>query len=284
MIGTSSRGSSFSGLINYLEYGNERDDDREGFVGVRNLPNDDPEVAAKIMKATSKLSKRVKKPVYHLILAWHETDKISPEDMVHSADSMLKHLGLEDHQVYMKEHLDKDYPHMHLAINRVHPETGRAWRGDGDRYDIRNKCMELEQRNDWVKTQKYGKTRGMSIYDMEIGKRTGDDKGREMSKTDEQKLREDLTHTMSTVTDWKDLESRLDRRGLELKQARAGIRIYRGGRYAKFSKLLPPKINAKKMHNKLGSFKDYMKDKTKREARLNRKRERQRDSDRDDSR
>ena len=43
------------------------------------------------------------------------------------ADRVLARLGLEGHQVLIVAHRDREHPHLHVLVNRVHPETGKAW-------------------------------------------------------------------------------------------------------------------------------------------------------------
>ena len=62
-----------------------------------------------------------------------------------------------------------------------------------------------------------------------------------------------------------------------------GIRIFDGDAYAKLSEVLPPKLNAKKLHDRLGSFAKF---EEKRERQrigkvLKRKRGRRRERDRE---
>src|SRR6266705_854707 len=96
MIGVSSSNKSFRVLARYLSEGRTREEqDRVAWVASRNLPTDDPELAARIMRATAGQNVRVKEPV--------------------------------EHQVLIVAHADREHAHMHLMVNRVHPETGKVW-------------------------------------------------------------------------------------------------------------------------------------------------------------
>lgn len=288
MIGASSRGASFGGLANYLvTVQNPEKPERVSLMQTRNLPTDKAKVAAAIMRATAAQSKRVQKPVYHLILSWHEDDNLTPEEMAEAMDRTLADLGLSEHEALYVAHGDTDTPHIHAAVNRVREHDdgkARAWEGRADRYTIRDSCMAQEVEKDWRKTEKKARTRGYDIKEQEIAAREQRDPGRHMGKDDAKQMREDLRHTMETSVDWADLEGRLARRGLELRVAGNGIRIFSGGKYVKLSEVMPPKMNAKKLHNKLGDFKKYQQRKAEksvsREAPKGLKRKRQRDRDR----
>src|SRR5699024_12371386 len=46
------------------------------------------------------------------------------------AEGYLGHMGLEEHQALVVAHNDTAHPHVHIAVNRVHPERGKAWELD----------------------------------------------------------------------------------------------------------------------------------------------------------
>src|SRR3989442_15327171 len=128
MIGVSSSNKSFRALARYLVEGRaEEAENRVAWISSRNLPSDDPELAAKIMRATAAQNMRVKEPVYHVALSFDPGDTVDRAAMERVADRVLETLGLQEHQVLIVAHADRDHPHMHLLINRVHPETGRVW-------------------------------------------------------------------------------------------------------------------------------------------------------------
>lgn len=121
-------GKSFKGLISYLETGKDgQQAGRMEWAECRNLPTRDPQVAARIMAATSRLSDRVQTPVYHFSVSFALEDTVSRETMRRVADGVLRDLGLGKHQAVVTSHRDTAHQHMHFAVNTVHPETHRAW-------------------------------------------------------------------------------------------------------------------------------------------------------------
>lgn len=128
MIGMSSSSRSFESLGSYLVAGRSGlEHDRVAWSASRNLPTDDPELAAKIMRATAAQNLRVDKPVYHLVLSFDPNDVVDRAAMEHVADRVLAALRLQEHQTVIVAHKDREHAHMHLLVNRVHPETGRVW-------------------------------------------------------------------------------------------------------------------------------------------------------------
>ena len=128
MIAVSSSGKSFRALATYLTNGRSgQEQDRVAWTASRNLPTGDPELAATFMRATASQSDRVEKPVYHLALSFDRNDSVDRAAMERVADRVLERLGLAEHQAIIVAHRDRAHAHLHLLVNRVHPETGKAW-------------------------------------------------------------------------------------------------------------------------------------------------------------
>jgi hypothetical protein len=55
--------------------------------------------------------------------SWPEDEQPTPEQVEELLDVFLEQLGLEKHQVIAALHQDTDNIHLHIAINKVSPET-----------------------------------------------------------------------------------------------------------------------------------------------------------------
>lgn len=122
-----SNGRRFAGLARYLTHTRGGEPTRAVWIVGRNLPVDDALLAAKVMQATAAANARVREPVYHVALAFDPGDPVTRDGMERVADRVLRDVGLVGHQVLLVAHADRAHPHVHLMVNRVHPETGRAW-------------------------------------------------------------------------------------------------------------------------------------------------------------
>lgn len=130
MIGVNIRGSSFRGAQNYLfagKVGAVLDPERVAWQAMRNLPVSDPHKAAAVMQATASQNLRVKRPVEHIIINPPPDAQLSRRAMRGIAERTLEDLGLGEHQALIVEHHDLERRHLHILVNRVHPETLRAW-------------------------------------------------------------------------------------------------------------------------------------------------------------
>lgn len=121
--------NDFAALAAYLIHGRERptSPDRVAWTFAQNMATDDPMLAATIMTATAEQSRRCRHACYHAMIAWATEERPSPEQMQAIARATLEMAGLGEHQALVMGHGDKAHPHLHMMINRVHPETGRAW-------------------------------------------------------------------------------------------------------------------------------------------------------------
>lgn len=119
-------------------------DERVWFTDTRNLFATDPERAFVEMWKTAEDQQWLKAqvggrtsgracddPVKTMSLAWHRQDQPTPEHMVAAADAFLKHMGWEQHQAVYIGHRDTEHLHLHIVLNRVHPDNGKTlndWR------------------------------------------------------------------------------------------------------------------------------------------------------------
>lgn len=151
-----SSGFSFKGLHAYCSHdqGSSHSAERVDWTDTRNLASDDPNHAWKIMVATARSQVALKQAagikntgrksnahVQHIVLSFHEDEARSPEEMKGAADELLRNLGADpaksrgktkpgqrqfadEHQAIYYAHSDTDNRHLHIMLNRVHPEHG----------------------------------------------------------------------------------------------------------------------------------------------------------------
>ena len=139
-------GSSFAGVAAYClhdarEPGEPQPEtcERVEWTDTRNLPTSRGDRAAAVMAATAEAApdlkrlaggsaagRKLAKPVCHYSLNWAKDEKPGREEMTRAVDDSLKALGLEKHQALIAAHNDKAHRHVHVIVNRVDLETGKA--------------------------------------------------------------------------------------------------------------------------------------------------------------
>lgn len=106
--------------------------------------------AAAEMKAVAAQNARVKDPVYHVILSWPESEKPTDDEAFDCALHAMQAVGMEDHQYVFAIHHDTDNVHLHMTVNRVHPESYNAVYPDRDYFKLDYAMRELELRYGWT--------------------------------------------------------------------------------------------------------------------------------------
>ncbi len=153
------KGTSFKGAAAYyLHDKNALTNERIDFTQTQNLATDNPEMAWKLMAYTAMHQSEIKKasggvakgrkltqPVYAYSLAWHPSQEPKKEHMIESGLKTLKILGLDEHESIIVAHNDADHKHLHLIVNRVHPETGVAAKLSNDRLNLSKWAEKYER-------------------------------------------------------------------------------------------------------------------------------------------
>lgn len=155
-----SNGTSFKGLMAYLMHDKDADtSERVAWAYTHNLATEDPELGWRIMAASAmhqadlkrdagikNTGRKSKDHVMHYTLSWHadEHGELSRAEMLQAALASMTYIGTnegdrigkkkkalrtqhaDEHQAIIvchEEGLDKQ-PHVHIMLNRVHPEHG----------------------------------------------------------------------------------------------------------------------------------------------------------------
>ncbi|MDF9435895.1 TraI/MobA(P) family conjugative relaxase [Chromohalobacter israelensis] len=99
---------------------------------------------------------RVEDPIYHFVISWAEGDDPGDETMFSCAREAVERLGFGGHQYLSAIHRDTDNPHVHVAVNRVNPDTYKVKNPYNDFYTLGQLMTELEDRYGWASTPQGG--------------------------------------------------------------------------------------------------------------------------------
>ncbi len=78
------------------------------------------------MIALARESVRSDMPVQHWMFSWQEGEQPSREQVEEVVDMFMEKMGLLGHQTIYGVHYDTDNYHLHIAVNRTNPETGKV--------------------------------------------------------------------------------------------------------------------------------------------------------------
>jgi hypothetical protein len=140
--------SSFHQLADYIRDARKTD----GSVWVFNVLS--VETAASEMAATAALSHRVHDPALHAVISWPTREQPTPAQAREAGIMALRALGFDvrepgGYQAMVALHRDTDHWHIHLAANRVHPESGLALHVEWSHKRLHRACREIELHQGW---------------------------------------------------------------------------------------------------------------------------------------
>ncbi|MGE3420356.1 MAG: relaxase/mobilization nuclease domain-containing protein, partial [Bradyrhizobium sp.] len=182
---------------------------------------------------------------YHASINWHPEEQPTPEIMQEIARRTLDLAGLGAHQALVMGHGDKPHRHCHLMINRVHPETGRAWSTSHDyrRFDRIMRELADAYGFQYVPphsfhpelTDQQPKAPGSAaIHAARRGARTDRP---QWPRAASRAYGERLSEALDLATSWDDLEQFLAADGLILEPKGQGLVIGDADSYSKLSAL-----------------------------------------------
>ncbi|MEH6575656.1 MAG: relaxase/mobilization nuclease domain-containing protein [Amphritea sp.] len=165
MINKVTKGRSFVGAARYYladkrEHGEaiRTTDKRVEFTHTCNIPTQDGWKAAKWMAHTAEHQNEIKQaaggsakgrkgkyPVYTYALSWHPEQNPTRDEMIAAGEASLKANDLDQgYEVLMVAHNDEPHAHLHVIVNRVHPETGISAPLSKDFYNLSKWAEQYE--------------------------------------------------------------------------------------------------------------------------------------------
>lgn len=221
------------------------------------------------MKAIADMNGRVKDPVYHTVLSWQPGENPTDEQMFEAGRAAIAAIGMEGHQYVTAIHRDTDKAHVHIMVNRVHPETERTVYPDRDFYKL-DKCMrEIELKQGWTHTNgaySVQEVDGEKVIDWASKDKNTKGKLPTKAKDFEAKTGNESLHSYARRTarndvfqllkepgaKWQDLHARLAVHGLEIKEKGQGLGIYSKSDSPDLKLEDRPHIKASDLHENLG--------------------------------
>jgi hypothetical protein len=171
-------------------------------------------------------------------LSFDPTDMVNRDRMELVADRLLDRLGLQDHQAIFVAHRDREHAHVHIVVNRVHPETGVAWERWQDHPRIERTLRETERELGLREVPgRLYRAPGHELPERALdtsGERHAADRTHEMSFAD--KARQHVP-ALRQAQSWEDLAERLAEHGLKIEPKGQGIVITDGEQHVRASRV-----------------------------------------------
>lgn len=233
------------------------------------------------MKATAAQNVLCKDPIYHYEITWHPGERPSREQWLSAATRTLRDLGFAEHEYLIAAHDDKAHFHVHIMVNRVHPETHRSPMPYRDMFSLDKAMRELEHEQGWIEDvghHRWDKQQNIAVKNTReemraLSQRAGCASGKAAALEhyrDEQSLQAYVKgkpaaelqmllarHTVS----WSDIHTMLNRHGLEIQKADHGgytVHAIDSELYVKasdgFRRAFAGKVNRARTEQKLGPW------------------------------
>lgn len=114
-------------LVDYIRFPhNKKPQEKIECAGGRNFLSSTHVGQKTEMIALARESSHSRMPVSHWILSWQEGEQPTREQVEEVVDLFLEKMELTEHQTVYGLHYDTDNYHLHIAVNRMNPETGKV--------------------------------------------------------------------------------------------------------------------------------------------------------------
>ncbi len=138
--------TAFDDLSSYIS-DSKQAGKKVGLLFISNCSNNDYDLAVAEIKATQALNTRSKgNKTYHLILSFRENDNPTSEMVKEIEEAFCDALGFGEHQRIAALHVNTEHPHIHIAINKIHPKTFRVHEAYRSYHTLSDVCRQMEQK------------------------------------------------------------------------------------------------------------------------------------------
>lgn len=268
-----SKSGRVAGLTNYIT-APENENSLEKCVHFEavNFLTDDLQSQQVEMTALATTAVRSKDPIDHYVLSWQEGEMPTIEQAREAVEMTMKHLGLEGHQVIWGLHDDTDHMHVHIAVNRVDPETlkvveiNKGFQNNA----IQQAAAIVEKLQGWkvhdkarFKTDDLGhlitdKKNRPKVFE-KPGKQqepTGHAKDKEIQTGEKSAQRigiEQAAPIIAQATSWKELHAAMAEAGMQYQRKGSGAVVQVGNEFVKASSITP-KASLSALQKRFGPY------------------------------
>jgi len=229
------------GLLDYiLNPENKNANEKCVYSGARNFLTDTSKSQKAEMLALSQEAVRSKDTVNHYVMSWQEGEQPSHAQIDEAVSLFLDELGLKDHQTVYGLHADTDNLHLHLVINRVHPDTLKVIKPNkGFDIEAAHKAIaRIEHAQGWRREQ-HGRYQvlengelGREPIDTEKQRQPDQAKRDRENRTGEKSAEriaiEDGAAIIKSASDWQTLHRQLAEKGLRYEKKGSGAMMFVG--------------------------------------------------------
>lgn len=245
----SSKSARVTGVANYIVEP-QRDNGLEKCIHheAENFLTDTHEGHVAEMIALAQDAVRSKDPIDHWVLSWAPNERPSVEQVREAVKLFMGHCGLTGHQVIWGLHDDTQNAHVHIAVNRVHPDTLKVVEiNKGFQLNAAHQAIAIiEKKQGWksVENARYQtndngelltdrKTQRPAVNQAQNRPRQPTSQARDMEVQTGQKSAqrigiEQAAPIIAQAKSWADLHDKMAAAGMEYRREGSGAKVYVG--------------------------------------------------------
>jgi hypothetical protein len=241
--GGGSKGGKVSRLVDYItdeqkDKETNKDKQKIDYYSGRGFLCDDLNSWKEEMIALASDAPKCTNPITHWVMSWQQDERPTRDQVEESIDIMLDELGMTDNQVIYAAHQDTENYHIHLVINRVHPDTLKAPNNFRDVELAHKAVARIQQIQGWQPEQRSryevidGQTKRVQHPPQAIKQPAGQIaqqiESHQGIKSAERVGIETGAALIRTAHTWRDLHQSLAERGMRYEQYGTGAYLYVG--------------------------------------------------------
>lgn len=246
--------SSFVELVKYLQDPQSKQE-RVGVIKVTNCHQENILDAARYdIEPTQRRNTRSKgDKTYHLVVSFRPGEKPSQEVLDAAEERICAAIGYADHQRVSAVHYDTDNVHIHIAINKIHPQTHNINTPYND-YKTRSAvCLALE------------KEFGLESDNHRASKTRSENNAADMERHSGREsllgwIKRECADQLNSAANWQELHQTMRQNGLELRHKGNGFVITGPDGLAVKASSVDRSLSRAALEKKLGSFESSIPD------------------------
>ncbi|MBR2209649.1 MAG: relaxase/mobilization nuclease domain-containing protein [Synergistaceae bacterium] len=253
--------SSFKALINYCLGITGHSEGAVLYAGKQNI--NDFKTAAIEMESLAIESVRCKTPAFHFILSWRSHESPTNEQVDEAVNIALKELNLENCQAVWGLQSDTDNLHVHVAVNRISPETFKAIKPAGgySKKALEKAARKIEIAQGWEieNTGRYEVNSSGQIFEKkeisksEISQTARDVEAHTGFESIERIAKREIAPILEQAVSWQELHKNLAEHGFTLKVRGNGAILQSSGTNLKLSSV-SRKCSFTQLKHRLGTY------------------------------
>lgn len=263
---SASKSKRIARLLEYVrEPASANSDEKCIYAGARGFITDLPDSQTLEMIALSRVAVRSKDTVSHYVLSWREGEHPTVAQVEEAVTILLHEFGLADHQCVYGLHSDTDNLHLHVVVNRVHPESEKVIEINRG-FDIEaahRAIAKIEHAQGWQPEQN---ARYVVLENGEVGRehvdpnrprqpnqRKRDMENRTGEKSAERIAIEEAAPIIEAAKSWQQLHRELFEKGMRYEKFGSGAKVFVGEVALKASNV-SRQATLSKLERRLGPF------------------------------